>query len=79
MLLLHANLWLYSADMAKHYQTASVLYDVLKTVVPPERIDEEVCLKYSEYTCSFDNFVYFLSNMNIENSKPVTESMLADK
>ena len=28
--------------MAKLYQMASVLYDVLKTVVPPARIDEKV-------------------------------------
>ncbi|XP_077252429.1 callose synthase 7-like isoform X2 [Tasmannia lanceolata] len=29
-------------EMAKNYQTASVLYEVLKTVVPPDKIDPEV-------------------------------------
>ncbi|XP_074576315.1 callose synthase 7-like [Curcuma longa] len=29
-------------DMAKHYQILSVLYDVLKTVVPPERVEAEI-------------------------------------
>lgn len=29
-------------EMAKLYQMATVLYDVLKTVVPPGRIDEKV-------------------------------------
>lgn len=28
--------------MAKLYQIATVLYDVLKTVVPQERIDDQV-------------------------------------
>ncbi|MQL77132.1 hypothetical protein Taro_009521, partial [Colocasia esculenta] len=31
-----------SDDMAKHYQIASVLYDVLKTVIPPENVDDEI-------------------------------------
>ncbi|XP_042427727.1 callose synthase 7-like isoform X2 [Zingiber officinale] len=30
------------ADMAKHYQILSVLHDVLKTVVPPERVEDEI-------------------------------------
>jgi len=30
--------------MAKHYQIASVLYDVLKTVVPSDKVDDEVCV-----------------------------------
>nr|WJO13371.1 callose synthase 7 [Lilium hybrid cultivar] len=29
-------------EMAKHYQIASVLYDVLKTVVPSEKVDAEI-------------------------------------
>ncbi|KAG0490997.1 hypothetical protein HPP92_007860 [Vanilla planifolia] len=29
-------------EMAKHYQIASVLYDVLKTVVPLEKVDDEI-------------------------------------
>ncbi|WOK98671.1 callose synthase 7-like isoform X1 [Canna indica] len=29
-------------EMAKHYQAASVLYDVLKTVVPEDKIDDEI-------------------------------------
>ncbi|PKA61474.1 Callose synthase 7 [Apostasia shenzhenica] len=29
-------------EMAKHYQIASVLYDVLKTVVPSEKVDDEI-------------------------------------
>ncbi|XP_072994078.1 callose synthase 7-like [Typha latifolia] len=29
-------------EIAKHYQIASVLYDVLKAVVPPEKVEEEV-------------------------------------
>ncbi|KMZ59025.1 1,3-beta-glucan synthase [Zostera marina] len=37
-------------EMAKHYQIASVLYDVLKTVVPSEKIDDEIkrCAKEVE-------------------------------
>lgn len=30
--------------MAKHYQIAFVLYDVLKTVVPSEKVEDEVFL-----------------------------------
>lgn len=30
-------------EMAKIYQIASVLYDVLKTVVPKAKVDPEVC------------------------------------
>lgn len=41
--------------MAKIYQTATVLYDVLRTVVPSARIDHEVCFEY------FVNFYEFYS------------------
>lgn len=30
-------------EMAKIYQIATVLYDVLKTVVPTGKVEEEVC------------------------------------
>lgn len=29
-------------EMAKHYQIASVLYDVLKAVVPDEKVEAQV-------------------------------------
>ena len=32
----------YREEMAKLYQMATVLYDVLKTVIHPARIDEKV-------------------------------------
>ncbi|CAL9052134.1 unnamed protein product [Musa banksii] len=29
-------------EMTKHYQIVSVLYDVLKTIVPPDKVDDEI-------------------------------------
>ena len=50
-------------EMAKIYQIASVLYDVLRTVVPAAKIDDEVWFVYS--WCSSTKFwrACFMSNI----------------
>ncbi|XXG90536.1 hypothetical protein AAC387_Pa12g2277 [Persea americana] len=46
-------------DMAKNYQIASVLYDVLETVVPPEKIDAEVKRQAREVKREKEHFVHY--------------------
>ncbi|XXG90537.1 hypothetical protein AAC387_Pa12g2278 [Persea americana] len=46
-------------DMAKNYQIASVLYDVLETVVPQEKIDDEVKRQAREVKRDKEHFVHY--------------------
>lgn len=62
------------ADMAKHYQTASVLYDVLKTVVPPERIDEEINRYASEVERKKSHFAqYNILPLHVSGASEIME------
>ncbi|KAK1258885.1 Callose synthase 7 [Acorus gramineus] len=46
-------------EMSKHYQIASVLYDVLSTVVPAEKIDEEIYRRAKDVERKKANYVPF--------------------
>ncbi|KAK1325061.1 Callose synthase 7 [Acorus calamus] len=46
-------------EMSKHYQIASVLYDVLRTVVPAEKIDDEIYRHAKDVERKKANYVPF--------------------
>lgn len=50
--------------MAKIYQIATVLYDVLKTVVPKAKVDAEVCFLINVYVhFSFETMLHLTVNI----------------